>query len=65
MECPSKCHGEDEDEKPLCLAKVAVADGDITITVVVDGELYEAGIDPFDELIDRVGDDNGARLAPE
>ena len=42
-----------------------VADGDSTITVTVDGEPYEAGIDPFNELIDRVSDDNRARVTLE
>ena len=57
--------GEEQDEKPLYLEKVAVADGDSTITVVVDGEPYEAGIDPFNELIDRVSDDNRVRVTLE
>ncbi|HEX5960067.1 MAG TPA: M1 family aminopeptidase [Rhodanobacteraceae bacterium] len=50
--------GEEEDEKPLYLAKVPVKDGDSTITVTVDGKPYQAGIDPFNELVDRVSDDN-------
>ncbi len=54
--------GDEQDEKPLYLEKHPVADGDSTITVVVDGEPYEAGIDPFNELIDRVSDDNRARV---
>ncbi len=52
--------GEEQDEKPLYLAKMPVADGDSTITVTVDGKPYEAGIDPFNELVDRVSDDNRA-----
>jgi hypothetical protein len=55
-------NGEEQDEKPLYLAKMPVADGDSTITVVVDGKPYEAGIDPFNELIDRVSDDNRAQV---
>ena len=57
--------GEEQDEKALYLEKVVVADGDSTITVTVDGEPYEAGIDPFNELIDRVSDDNRARVTLE
>ena len=52
--------GEEQDEKPLYLAKVPVKDGDSTLTVTVDGVPYEAGIDPFNELVDRVSDDNRA-----
>lgn len=54
--------GEEQDEKPLYLAKVPVKDGDSTITVTVDGKPYEAGIDPFNELVDRVSDDNRASI---
>ena len=57
--------GEEQDQKPLYLEKVRVADGDSTITAVVDGEPYEAGIDPFNELIDRVSDDNRAQVVLE
>lgn len=54
--------GAEQDEKPLYLAKMLVKDGDSTITVTVDGKPYEAGIDPFNELVDRVSDDNRARV---
>jgi ABC-type transport system involved in multi-copper enzyme maturation permease subunit len=50
--------GEEQDEKPLYLAKYPVKDGDSTITVTVDGVPYQAGIDPFNELVDRVSSDN-------
>ena len=52
--------GEEQDEKPLYLAKYPVKDGDSTITLTVDGKPYEAGIDPFNELVDRVSSDNRA-----
>lgn len=52
--------GEEQDEKPLYLAKYPVQDGDSTITMTVDGKPYEAGIDPFNELVDRVSNDNRA-----
>ena len=50
--------GKEQNEKVLYLAKRAVADGDSTITVTVDSEPYEAGIDPYNKLIDRVSEDN-------
>ena len=54
--------GKEQDEKVLYLGKQAVADGDSTITVTVDSEPYEAGIDPFNKLVDRVSDDNRMRV---
>jgi len=57
--------GQEEDEKPLYLAKMPVADGDSTISVTVGAQPYEAGIDPFNELVDRVSDDNRAQVAQE
>ena len=47
-----------EDGKPLYLKKQLVAAGDSTITVTVDGKPFDAGIDPYNELIDRVSSDN-------
>ncbi|HEX7328312.1 MAG TPA: M1 family aminopeptidase [Casimicrobiaceae bacterium] len=55
----------EQDEEPLYLAKVPVRDGDSTITVTVDGLPYEAGIDPFNELVDRVSNDNRAPVTLE
>ena len=55
---PEPAAGEEEDEKPLYLQKYPVRDGESTITVVVDGKPWQAGIDPFNELVDRVSDDN-------
>ena len=46
------------DGKPLYLAKRDIADGDSTVTVTVDGKPAAAGIDPFNELIDRNSGDN-------
>lgn len=54
--------GEEQDEKPLYLARYPVKDGDSSITVTVRGKPYQAGIDPFNELIDRVSGDNRARV---
>ncbi|UGB45911.1 ABC transporter permease subunit [Frateuria edaphi] len=46
------------DGKPLYLQKRLLPAGDSTLTVTVDGTPAEAGIDPFNELIDRVSGDN-------
>jgi len=46
------------DGKPLYLQKRMLPNGDSTITVTVDGKPYNAGIDPYNELIDRVSTDN-------
>ncbi len=54
--------GKEAHEKVLLLKKYPIHDGDSTITVSVDGEPYEAGIDPYNKLIDRVSDDNRKRV---
>jgi ABC-2 type transport system permease protein len=46
------------DGKPLYLQKRMLPSGDSTITVTVDGKPFDAGIDPYNELIDRVSADN-------
>jgi aminopeptidase N len=50
--------GKGRDGKPLYLEKRLLPAGDSTITVTVQGKPAEAGIDPFNELIDRVSGDN-------
>jgi len=50
--------GDGKDGKPLYLEKRMLPDGDSTITVTVDGKPAITGIDPYNELIDRVPDDN-------
>lgn len=50
--------GQEQNEKVLYLEKRMVADGDSSVTITVDGEPYEAGIDPYNKLVDRVSDDN-------
>ncbi|HET9834998.1 MAG TPA: M1 family aminopeptidase [Rhodanobacteraceae bacterium] len=57
--------GEEQDEKPLYLQKMPVRDGESTLTVTVDGKPYQAGIDPFNELVDRVSGDNRASVTLE
>jgi ABC-2 type transport system permease protein len=54
--------GKEDHQKVLLLEKRPIADGDSTITVTVDSEPYEAGIDPYNKLIDRVSDDNRKRV---
>jgi ABC-type transport system involved in multi-copper enzyme maturation permease subunit len=54
--------GKEDHQKVLLLEKRAIADGDSTIVVTVDSEPYEAGIDPYNKLIDRVSDDNRKRV---
>jgi ABC-2 type transport system permease protein len=54
--------GKEQNEKALFMEKRRVADGDSTVTVTVDGEPYEAGIDPFNKLVDRVSEDNRMRV---
>ncbi len=54
--------GTEATEKVLYLAKHSLPDGDSSLTVTVDGEPYQAGIDPYNKLIDRVSDDNRAKV---
>jgi hypothetical protein len=57
--------GKEAHEKVLHLEKHAVADGDSSVTVVVDELPYEAGIDPFNKLVDRNSGDNRMRITLE
>jgi ABC-type transport system involved in multi-copper enzyme maturation permease subunit len=50
--------GKGRDGRPLYLEKRVLPAGDSTLTVIVDGVPAEAGIDPYNELIDRVSGDN-------
>ncbi|HEX2595257.1 MAG TPA: M1 family aminopeptidase, partial [Luteimonas sp.] len=50
--------GKEADEKVLYLQRHHITTEDPTITVVVDQLPYEAGLDPYNKLIDRVSDDN-------
>ena len=54
--------GKEQDEKVLYLAKRMVADGNSSLTITVDTEPYEAGIDPYNKLVDRVSDDNRKKV---
>ncbi|HZX71337.1 MAG TPA: hypothetical protein VFE77_11015, partial [Rhodanobacter sp.] len=57
--------GAGKDGKPLYLKKQMVKDGDSTITVTVDGKPAQAGIDPYNELIDKVSSDNRRAVTVE
>jgi ABC-2 type transport system permease protein len=46
------------DGKPLYIQKRLLPSGDSTLHIVVDGLPAQAGIDPYNELIDRVSTDN-------
>jgi ABC-2 type transport system permease protein len=54
--------GKERNETVLLLEKRAFSDGDSTLTVTVDKEPYEAGIDPYNKLVDRVSADNRMRV---
>jgi ABC-type transport system involved in multi-copper enzyme maturation permease subunit len=55
--------GEEKDEKVLYLKRHRITAENPKITVVVDGEPWEAGFDPYNKLIDRVSADNRKRIA--
>jgi hypothetical protein len=54
--------GKEANEKILYLEKRAVANGDSTITITVDSEPYEVGIDPYNKLVDRNSGDNRKKV---
>ncbi len=54
--------GKEANEKVLFLEKRVVADGDSTITITVDAEPYEVGIDPYNKLVDRNSEDNRKKV---
>ena len=50
--------GKEADEKALYLRKHRITAADTTLELVVDALPYEAGIDPYNKLIDRDSGDN-------
>jgi ABC-2 type transport system permease protein len=50
--------GVGKDGKPLYLEKRRLPGGDSTVTVTVDSKPAEAGVDPYNKLIDKVSSDN-------
>jgi hypothetical protein len=57
--------GEEADEKVLYLRKHHITGADNTIELVVDAEPFEAGIDPYNKLVDRDSGDNRKRVTVE
>lgn len=57
--------GKEQDETVLYLQRHRIIDGETTLELVVDGEPFDAGIDPYNKLIDRVSDDNRKRVTLE
>lgn len=55
--------GKEADEKVLYLQRHHITSENPTIKVIVDGTPYEAGLDPYNKLIDRVSDDNRKRVS--
>ena len=54
--------GKEDQEAVLYLAKHALTDTETTLEIVVDAEPYDAGIDPYNKLIDRDSEDNRKRV---
>jgi len=52
-------------EPVLALERRRVTKAEDTVTLVVDGEPFEAGFDPYNKLIDRNSTDNRKRVALE
>ncbi len=57
--------GKEAHQKVLYLEKREIKDGDSTLTLTVDGEPYEAGIDPYNKLVDRNSNDNRKKVTLE
>jgi aminopeptidase N len=55
--------GKEADEKRLFFEKRRLTEADQKLTLVVDEEPYEVGIDPYNKLIDRVSSDNRKHVA--
>lgn len=50
--------GKKDEEQPLYLKKEKLTQEQNTFEIVVDEEPTRAGIDPYNKLVDRIGDDN-------
>ncbi|MDP9010987.1 MAG: hypothetical protein M3N91_20185 [Pseudomonadota bacterium] len=50
--------GKKDQEKPLYMHRERITGEHPSFTIVVDQEPTRAGIDPYNKLIDRIGDDN-------
>jgi aminopeptidase N len=54
--------GKESDERVLHLARHPLPGAEATLEIVVEEKPYDAGIDPYNKLIDRVSDDNRRRI---
>jgi len=57
--------GKEADETVLYLRKHRFTGKQTTLELVVDGQPFDAGIDPYNKLIDRVSDDNRKAVTVE
>ncbi len=55
--------GDEADEKVLYLQKHHITAAETTLEIVVNEAPYDAGIDPYNKLIDRDSNDNRKRVA--
>jgi aminopeptidase N len=55
--------GSERDERVLYLKRLRITEHQGELTVVVEERPYEAGIDPYNKLIDRVSVDNRKRVS--
>ena len=57
--------GSEDDEQVLYLQKHRITAADTTIELVLDKAPYEAGIDPYNKLVDRASGDNRKKVKVE
>lgn len=57
--------GKESDETVLHFARHRFTDKETTLELAVDGEPYDAGVDPYNKLIDRDSNDNRMRVTVE
>ncbi|MHC1480479.1 ABC transporter permease/M1 family aminopeptidase [Frateuria aurantia] len=54
--------GKEENQKVLYLQKQHITSADTTVKLVLDEAPYEAGIDPYNKLVDTDSDDNRVKV---
>ena len=60
-----KSESESNLGKPLVYERKKITKAENTFTFIVDKEPYEAGIDPYNYLVDRIPEDNVKRVTEE
>jgi ABC-type transport system involved in multi-copper enzyme maturation permease subunit len=55
--------GEEADERVLYLGRHRFDADRTTLTLTVDEQPYEAGVDPYNKLVDRISQDNRRRIS--